>query len=448
VTKLFGTDGIRGIANKYPMTSEMAVKIGRAIASFFKNTENPKIIIGKDTRISGDMIENALVSGICSMGVDVYLAGIIPTPGIAYLTPEIGANAGIVISASHNPYYDNGIKVFGNKGLKLSDNMESEIEKLILDETIETICQEIQDTGRVSIINNSGNKYSDFLKKCFPENIDLKGLKIVVDCSNGATYDIAPGLLADMGAEVQTLFVNPDGKNINNNCGSQHPEILSKKVIETKSDIGLAYDGDGDRLIVVDEKGDIASGDQILAVYANYLKKINKLKNNIVVSTIMSNMGLGVSLKKLGIKHAMSNVGDRYVLEQMLINDAIIGGEDSGHIIFLDEQTTGDGILAGLKLIEIITHETKPLSELLKIMTVFPQELVNVEVNSKPDINSVPEIVDAIKNAENKLGENGRILVRYSGTQSLCRVMVEGPTIKETKTICNKIADIIKECIG
>ncbi|MBU4287658.1 MAG: phosphoglucosamine mutase [Proteobacteria bacterium] len=447
--KLFGTDGIRGLANEYPMTSEMAMKVGRAVAYVFGKKEKgrPKIIIGKDTRISGYMLEYALVSGICSMGADAYLTGVLPTPGIAYITASTDADAGIVISASHNPFYDNGIKIFKKDGFKLSDEKEAEIEKILLSDEISSISRNIRMTGGVYRIDDAGQNYIDFLLGKVPKKF-CQGMKIVIDCSNGATYKVAPELFVRLGAEVETLFNDPDGKNINENCGSENTSKLRKSVLKKRADIGLAFDGDGDRLIAVDEKGNVITGDQILAVCAKSMKKKDQLKSNTVVSTVMSNMGLGIALEDTGIKHIKAKVGDRYVLESMIHSGAVLGGEDSGHMIFLDHQTTGDGILTALKLIEALKDESKPLSELVKIMDVFPQVLINVEVKNKPEIATIPQITETINAVEKNLAEKGRVLVRYSGTQPLCRVMVEGPTQELTEKYCQEIADTIKEQIG
>ncbi len=450
MNKLFGTDGIRGIANEYPMTSELAMKVGKAVASIFKehNNDRSKIVIGKDTRLSGDMLEHAIASGVCAMGVDVYLTGILPTPGIAYLTASTGANAGIVISASHNPYYDNGIKIFKGDGFKPSDEKEAEIEQLVLKENLDLSIKTVQDTGRVHVIADSGKSYANFLKHTVPGKNTFKGLKIVVDCSNGATFNVAPELLTMLGADVDALFIHPDGKNINDNCGSQHPEVLRKNVVNKGADIGLAFDGDGDRLVAVDEKGGIVTGDQIIAICARNMKQTKALKGNCVVSTVMSNLGLRLSLKEMGITHIESKVGDRHVVEKMMSSGAVLGGEDSGHMIFLDHHTTGDGILTALRLIEIIQAESKPLSELRKIMTVLPQALINVEVSHKPDIETESEIKNAIISMERRLGNEGRVLVRYSGTEPLCRVMVEGPSIDKTRIYCQELADVIKNTLG
>jgi phosphoglucosamine mutase len=449
MNELFGTDGIRGVANKYPMTSEMAMKIGKAAAVVFKkHDERSKIVIGKDTRISGDMLEYAVASGICAMGVDVFLAGILPTPGIAFLTASAGANAGIMISASHNPFYDNGIKIFKGTGYKIHDEKEAEIERLVLNENMETLSKTVQNIGRVYTMEDSGKKYSEFLKKSLPQKIDFNGIKIVMDCSNGATFRVGPELFSELGADAEPLFVHPDGKNINENCGSQHTEALIKAVKEKSADIGLAFDGDGDRLVAVDEIGDIVTGDRIIAICAKYLKQKGRLKENQVVTTVMSNLGLHFALKNLGIKHTSSRVGDRRVVEKMISSGSVLGGEDSGHVIFLDHHTTGDGILTALKLIEVMKAESKSLSELCQVMTVLPQVLINVEVRHKPDLDAVPDIKNAIQSIEQRLGDEGRVLVRYSGTEPLCRVMVEGPTFDKTNKYCRELADIINKSIG
>lgn len=449
--KLFGTDGIRGVANEYPMTPELAMKVGKAVASIFKQHNNngrSTIVIGKDTRISGDMLEHAVASGICAMGVDVCLSGILPTPGIAFLTASTSAIAGIVISASHNPFYDNGIKIFKNDGFKLSDEKEVEIERHVLNENLEQVGKAVQNTGRIHTMTDSEKKYANFLKEIAPEKKFFKGLKIVMDCSNGATFRVAPKLFTELGAEVEPLFVRPDGKNINDHCGSQNPEVLRKNVVTKGADIGIAFDGDGDRLVAVDETGGMATGDQIIAICAKYMKQTGTLKGNCVVSTVMSNLGLRLSLKEMGITHIESKVGDRHVVEKMISSGAVLGGEDSGHMIFLDHHTTGDGILTALRLLEIMRAESKPLSELRKVMTVFPQVLINVKVSHKPDIETIPEIKDAILSVERRLANEGRVLIRYSGTEPLCRVMVEGPDMVKTRAYCRELADVIKHTLG
>lgn len=449
--RLFGTDGIRGVANEYPLTAEAVFRIGRAIALFFsRNSVNQaKIIIGKDTRESGDMIENALASGICSVGADACLAGILPTPAVACLTSSTGAAAGIVISASHNPFYDNGIKIFEADGYKLSDADEDEIERLMQTDNSDSAAGKSNHrSGIVETLTDAPERYLAFLQNTLPNDALFKDLKIVLDCSNGATYAVAPQLFQNLGARVEALHIHPDGKNINADCGSEHPETLIDAVLKQKANIGMAFDGDGDRLVAVDEKGQVVSGDRTLAICARFLKRKGLLKNNLVVSTVMSNLGLRMALKELGINHLMAQVGDRYVLQQMKANGAVIGGEDSGHMIFLDQHTTGDGMLTALRLIQTMCEENKPLSALSRIMSVYPQVLLNIDVQSKPSIEGVPQIMAAIRSVEDCLGEKGRVLVRYSGTQPLCRVMVEGPEEDETRRYCQQIADVVKATLG
>lgn len=447
--KLFGTDGIRGVANQYPMTVETALRVGRAVAAYFGGDGNSrKVIVGKDTRLSGDMLEAGIVAGICSAGGEAYLTDVLPTPGVAYVTSASKAAAGIVISASHNPFYDNGIKIFNGDGRKLSDASEIEIEKMILDETEPPRANDPLKLGVSHQFHQAAADYISFLKGTLTPGNNFSGLKIVLDCSNGATHRVAPELFAELGAEVIALAIQPDGININDGCGSQHPRKLSLKVVESGADIGLAFDGDGDRLIAVDETGAVLSGDHILAICARDLKQKGKLKNNRVVSTVMSNMGFGVALKKMQIDHVVTQVGDRYVTERMLSSGAVLGGEDSGHMIFSDYHTTGDGMLTALRLLEAMQTANKPLSDSCDIMTVFPQVLTNVKVDSKPALDSVPQIIDALRSAEAELGERGRVLVRYSGTQPLCRVMVEGPDKAEIERICNQLIDIIGQKLG
>ena len=443
--KLFGTDGVRGVANEYPMTSEMAMNIGRATAHLFKQKGHaPKIIIGKDTRLSGYMLENALVSGICSMGVNAILVGVIPTPGIAYLTGSMRADAGIVISASHNPFQDNGIKIFGGEGFKLPDDTEAAIEDLIFANNLHALHPSPTELGKAYRMEDARGRYIVFLKHTFPRKFTLEGTKIVLDCSHGATYRVAPETFFELGAEVSTLFNEPNGKNINLHCGSQHPDALAEEVLKTKADVGFAFDGDGDRLIAVDETGTVLTGDQVLAICAGVLKKEGKLSNNLVVRTVMSNIGLSITLESLQIDSIMTKVGDRYVLEEMQARGAALGGEDSGHLIFLQHHTTGDGIITALQVAAAMKKEQKPLSELAKIMKVFPQALINITVQSRPEIETVPAITSVIHDVESKLGNRGRVLVRYSGTQNMCRVMVEGPSQEETGSYCRKIADVVE----
>lgn len=447
--KLFGTDGIRGTANQYPMTADMAVRTGRAIAVFFGARQTAgEFVVGMDTRISGPMLAHALAAGICSMGADTLWAGIVPTPAVALLTKTGRASAGIVISASHNPFQDNGIKIFDPNGFKLAEKTENDIEALILDKENSTRCFNVETPGKVSYLKNSGKQYLDFLKRTVPGGFSLSGMKIVLDCANGATFEVAPMVFKELGAEVETLFVSPDGRNINHDCGSQNTVTLADRVVRTGARLGLAFDGDGDRLIAVDETGRIVTGDQILAVCACHMKVRGTLTGNRVVSTVMSNLGLRCALKSMGIAHAMTGVGDRLVMEEMRASGAVLGGEDSGHLIFLNHHSTGDGILAALKLLEAMKSSSEPLSELSGIMRRFPQKLMNVKVSRKPDLSSVSEVQDAVRKIEQELQGNGRVLVRYSGTQPLCRVMVEAPTDEQTENCCHRIADVVARVLA
>ncbi len=444
--ELFGTDGVRGVANEYPMTAEMALNIGRATAHVFKRKGHvPRIIIGKDTRISGYMLENALVSGICSMGVDALLVGPLPTPGIAFATNSMRADAGIVISASHNPFQDNGIKIFSSEGFKLPDEKELEIEKLIFSNKMQTLHPSPNELGKAYRIDDARGRYIVFLKNTFPKDYTLEGTKVVLDCAHGATYRVGPDTFFELGADVTSLFNEPNGENINAQCGSQHPETLMEEVVKRRADVGFAFDGDGDRLIAVDEKGSVLTGDQIMAVCAKEMKKEGKLNKDLVVCTVMSNIGFSIALKKLGIEQVVTKVGDRYVLEEMQEKGASIGGEESGHVIFLDHHTTGDGIITALQVLAAMKKAQKPLSELAQVMKVFPQALINVDVKTKPELSTIPEISQVIKDIEEQLADTGRVLVRYSGTQNMCRVMVEGPTREDTENYCKKIADVLRE---
>ena len=449
---LFGTDGIRGLANQPPLDCLTVASIGRAIAHFFSghNDNNAgRFVVGQDTRLSGSMIVSALSAGISSMGSDVYLADVIPTPAIAHLAKTMDFDAGIVVSASHNPYFDNGIKLFNKDGYKLSDETEQSIEGLIDNpDSLSRISGEIQRVGTVRSLDDAAQRYRQFLTTCLPDGTSLKGLKLVIDCSHGAASRIGPGLFSDLGADVTSLFCEPDGININDHCGSQHPEKLAATVTAEHADAGLAFDGDADRLIAVDEKGRVLTGDQVMAICANYMHANGMLANPTVVTTVMSNLGFGIALKQMGLKHVQARVGDRYVMEEMVKTGASIGGEDSGHMIFLNHHTTGDGMLAALKLIEAMRVAGKPLSELSQVMSVFPQVLINVDVKSKPPIDTVEGIRREIDRVETFLGDNGRVLVRYSGTQPQCRVMVEGPSDEETEGLCRQIAGVVERELG
>ncbi len=445
---LFGTDGIRGEANRYPMDAATAFAVGQAVTHILTKTNHQtRIVVGKDTRLSGYMLESSLEAGITSMGGTSYLTGVLPTPGVAFITQDMRADAGIMISASHNPYQDNGIKIFSGSGFKLSDAEEETIEKLILDGGLPEKVAPARAMGQAYRISDVQGRYIVFLKNTFPRDVSMEGMKIIMDTGNGATYKIAPDTFSELGADLEVIHNKPNGLNINDNCGSQYTHDLRKRVKETDAVMGLAFDGDGDRLIAVDEKGQELSGDHILLICAKMLQEQGMLRNDFLVSTVMANLGLKVACKKFGFNFTASRVGDRYVLEDMQRLGAVIGGEQSGHMIFLEHHTTGDGILTALQLIAAMLRENKPLSELAALMDVYPQKLVNVDVEHKPEISSVPQIMNAIKQVEAELGENGRVLVRYSGTQNICRVMVEGPTKEITEKYCSNIADTVKEAL-
>ena len=394
------------------------------------------------------MLESSLEAGITSMGGDPYLVGVLPTPGIAFITQSMRADAGIVISASHNPYQDNGLKIFDADGFKLTDAQENDIEDMILGDKLNDLLPKAKAMGKALRINDIHGRYIVFLKNSFPRDLSMEGMKIVLDTSNGATYRIAPDAFLELGAEVEVIHNTPNGININDGCGSQYTQDLKNTVIKSGAAIGLAFDGDGDRLIAVDEKGTEITGDQLLIICAYVLKKEGKLKNDLLVSTIMSNLGLRVACKKYGFKHHASNIGDRYVLADMLRLGAIIGGEDAGHMIFLEHHKTGDGIIAAMQLIAAMLKEGKPLSELARLMNVFPQKLINIDVKKKPEISGIPRVMEIIGQVEFALGEEGRVLVRYSGTQNMCRIMVEGPSYDTTEKYCRQIADVVKSEIG
>jgi phosphoglucosamine mutase len=430
--KLFGTDGIRGVANQYPMTPELVLRVGKAIASLFRNASHRhRILIGRDTRLSGPMIEDALVAGISSMGVDALTVGVLPTPAVAFLTMDMKADAAIMISASHNPFEDNGIKIFQGNGLKLPDTAEAQIEALIASERLGESAPYGAAIGRTRAIFGADGRYAVFLKNAFPKALSLEG--------------IAPLVLEELGAEVIPICNNPDGKNINLRCGAMHPEIVAAAVRKHKAHAGIALDGDADRVILADEKGKVIDGDHIMAICALDLKSRKQLRKNTVVATVMSNMGFEIAVKKAGIRLIRTQVGDRYILEHMLKKGYNLGGEQSGHIIFLDHTTTGDGILSALQVLAVMKRKEQPLSELAAVMSTLPQVLVNVTVEKRKDLDSIPVIRKAIADAERKLAGNGRILVRFSGTQALCRVMIEGPSQKEITAMANELADVIKK---
>ncbi len=444
--KLFGTDGIRGVANVYPMTTELAMKVGASAAYIFKNKHRrPKIIIGKDTRISGYMIETAITSGISSMGVDVLLVGPLPTPGIAYLTSSMRADAGIVISASHNAYEYNGIKIFGSDGFKLPDETENYIEQLVLSGEIDKLPKPpASGIGRARRIDDAQGRYIVYLKSTFPRDLTLEGLKIVIDCAHGAAYRVAPAVLEELGAEVVLTGDRPNGKNINKECGALYPENMAALVRDSGANAGFALDGDADRVILADEHGEVLDGDQIMAICASHFLERGTLRENTVVATVMSNLGFEVALRARGGNLVRTPVGDRYVVEHMRKNNFNLGGEQSGHMIFLDHSTTGDGILSALQVLAVMLREGRPLSELKKIMEHYPQKLVNIPVGVKKPIDEVPEIAVLQRSMEERLGSRGRIVIRPSGTEPLIRVMVEGADSALIEEVASSMASCIR----
>lgn len=445
--KLFGTDGIRGIANM-DLTPELAFKVGRAGAYVLSKGKKGKIVVGKDTRLSGDMLEAALTAGILSTGLDVISLGVVPTPAVAYLTKKYNALAGVVISASHNPVEYNGIKFFNEEGFKLNDEIEEEIESYI-EKDHEIPLRPIKgEIGRTIMESDGYKHYMSHLKSTI--NHDFKGLKIAVDCGNGAVFSIAPMLIRELNAEVVVINDNPNGVNINVECGSTNPSMIKSLVLETKADIGLSFDGDADRLIAVDEKGNIIDGDHILAICGTYLKEQGKLKNNTVVGTVMTNIGLDVYLKNNGMKVVKTKVGDRYVLEEMMNNGYILGGEQSGHIIFLEHSTTGDGMLTALQLINVMKETGKKASELNSIMTSYPQVLENARVRKelKDSYMENEEIKSEIERIENMFKGEGRVVIRPSGTEPLIRVMIEGKDKEKIEAVARDLARFIEERLG
>lgn len=430
--RLFGTDGIRGIANKHPMTAEMSVRLGQAVAHHFRHEHRrTRVLVGKDTRLSSYMFESALAAGITSMGADVIFVGPLPTPAIAFLTSSMRADAGIVISASHNAFHDNGLKIFAGDGFKLPDEVELKLESLMLgkrpgDPSPVAALLDPDRIGRARRYEDSKGRYIVFLKASFPKDLRLDGLKIVVDCANGAAYKVAPAALEELGAEVILLGTKPNGTNINSHCGSQHPRFAAAKVLESGADLGITLDGDADRVIMIDERGQLVDGDQIMAVVAPQMQAENRLPRDTVVSTVMTNLGLEAFLAKRDIKLVRTQVGDRYVVEEMRKRGVMLGGEQSGHLIFLDHATTGDGMIAALQILSVMLRTGRRLSELTSGMEAYPQRLINVAVDTKPPIDTLETVTKAIADSEARLGSDGRVLVRYSGTEGLARVMVEG----------------------
>ena len=468
--ELFGTDGIRGLANRYPMTGEIAMAVGKAIAHVIqsdpgaqsktslpvglkpleshKSIRRAKIVVGKDTRLSGYMIEEALASGICAMGTDVLMIGPLPTPGVAFVTQSMKADAGIMISASHNPYHDNGIKIFAHNGYKFTDALEHKIETLVAEHTLDNQRPTADLVGKAFRIDDAIGRYLVSLKSHFPADLDLLGTRIVLDCANGAAYKVAPLVFEELGAEVIKIGVSPNGLNINDGCGALHPEHVAGATARYRADIGIAIDGDGDRCIISDENGEILDGDQIIGLCAIQKAQDKTLKKKTVVTTPMSNIGLENTLKEHGISMVRAQVGDRYVIEEMRKNHYNLGGEQSGHIVFLDNSTTGDGALAGLKLLEIMRRKKKPLSELKKAITICPQVLKNIRVTNKIPFEEIKEVKALIEKAQEEIKGTGRVFVRYSGTEPLARVMVEGQNSDQIHMVANELVDTIKYHLG
>lgn len=448
---LFGTDGVRGTANIKPLVPEIMVRLGKSIAAILKGGKSKRrhrIVIGKDTRLSGYMLEQAMASGICSMGVDVLLVGPLPTPGIAFMTSGMRADAGVVISASHNPYEDNGIKVFARDGFKLPDEIEYRIEQLMESDELDKMCPTASGIGKAFRVDDAKGRYIQYLKGTYPNEMTLDGFKIALDCANGAAYATAPHVIEELGAKVYELGVEPDGENINHNCGSLHPEVVAAEVKRVGADLGIALDGDADRVVFVDENGEVVDGDGIMAICAADMINSNKLRKNTVVATVMSNIGLERALNPIGGQVVRTQVGDRYVVEKMRAEGYNFGGEQSGHLIYLDYSTTGDGMIGALQILAVMNKLQKPLSELAKILEKSPQCLKSIFVSEKKPMCDMPEVEKAIRLAEDRLGKEGRILVRYSGTELKARILVEGPDAAMILEITDGIAEVITKTIG
>lgn len=446
--KLFGTDGVRGIANLEPMTCETAMKLGRAAAHIFKRRQGRhQIVIGKDTRLSGYMLESALTAGICSMGVDVLLVGPMPTPAVAFLTRSLRADAGVMISASHNPYQDNGIKFFSSEGLKLPDAMERRMEELILSNEIEHHRPTAEEVGKAYRIDDAEGRYIEFVKRSLPRDMDFQGLTVVLDCAHGAAYKVFPKVVRELGARVYVLGDAPNGTNINDKQGAMYPDHLQQAVLDFRADIGIALDGDADRSLFVCEQGQLIDGDHALAAFALDLKQRGRLKGNTVVGTVMSNFGFELAMKNAGITLTRTPVGDRYILEQMVAHGWNLGGEQSGHLIFLDYNSSGDGLISGIQMLKLMKRTGKPLSELAQCMRAVPQVLLGIRVTQKRDLQSVPELQAAIQNGEQQLNGMGRILVRYSGTEPLVRIMVEGQEQTMIRDVAEQVANVVRSTI-
>ncbi len=448
--RLFGTDGIRGTANQYPMTPDMVVKVGQALGYLLQNLELPwvsharQVVIGKDTRLSGYMIEQALSSGLNSMGVNVQLVGPLPTPGIGYLTRNMRAAAGVVISASHNPFQDNGIKIFGHDGFKIKDELEREIERLVLYENLSKLLPASRLVGRTKRIEDAQGRYIVYVKNTFPDEYTLDGLRIVLDTANGAAYKVAPAVFSELGAEVIQIGNQPNGININDKSGALFPSRVSEAVRQYRADVGISLDGDADRVIMVDDNGDLMNGDHILGICAMHMKNRGLLKKNTLVVTQMSNFGLEKKMTEAGIDIIKTSVGDKFVVEEMRKNNFNLGGEQSGHIIFLDHSTTGDGCIAALNVLAVMKQTGVKLSDLNRVIEDVPQVLINCRVKNRKDLETLPGYNQLIKKIENKLDKTGRVFVRFSGTEPLIRVLVEGPDKVEISTYAQEIAEFLE----
>lgn len=447
--KIFGTDGVRGKANAYPMVVEVALALGRALGRLLRASgRKRRVVIGKDTRLSCYMFENALIAGLCSMGVDTLMLGPFPTPGVAFITRAYRADAGIVISASHNPFQDNGIKFFSAEGFKLPDAWEREMEHLVHSNQFNDHLPSDEDIGKNAKVNDADGRYIEFVKATFPKRQTLNPMKIALDCANGAGYKVAPLIFKELDAELFVYGNTPNGLNINEKCGTLHPQVIQEAVLRHKTDVGIALDGDADRVLMVDEKGNIVDGDAILAICAKDMKEQGLLSNNKVVSTVMCNYGFIKAMHALGIDVIQSQVGDRHVIQKMLEHDAILGGEQSGHLIFLEQNTTGDGLVSALQVLRIMMEKKMKLSELASIIDPYPQANIALKVNLKPPLESLKASVLKINAIEKALGDEGRVLVRYSGTENICRIMVEGPSSEQVQHFAAEIAQVIDDEIN
>jgi phosphoglucosamine mutase len=453
--KIFGTDGVRGTANIEPVTAETALKLGRAAAHIFaemsatrRKAGRTTIVIGKDTRLSGYMLENALAAGVMSLGADVLLIGPLPTPGVAYITRSLRADAGIVLSASHNPYEDNGIKFFRHDGYKLDDEIEAKIENLVFSGEIEAIRPTAGKIGRATRIDDALGRYVEFAKTSFPRGLKLEGMRVAVDAANGAAYKSSPCILRELGAEVVVAHNTPNGRNINRECGSTHPEEIQRLMRETKADVGISHDGDADRVLLCDEKGEVVDGDEIMAIAALDFIKSGRLAQNTLVATVMSNFGLDETLRANDGRVLRTKVGDRYVIEAMMKQDLNVGGEQSGHMIFRDFSTTGDGIVSALQILRIMTETGKPLSELKRCLAKYPQAQRNLRVREKKPLEELPQVLKLVEETERDLAGAGRVLLRYSGTEPKIRLLIEGRDGEKINAQADEIAGLIQAEIG